>query len=58
MTCELRDHSEFGVAAQILLNGDLDTARTLQDQPGFKVKARELAITWAEQQRKAMETTR
>jgi hypothetical protein len=53
--CELRDHGEFGIEAQFLLNGDLYIARTFQDQPDFGVKAHALAIAWAEQERKAME---
>ncbi len=53
--CELRDHGQYGIEAQFLLNGDLYIARTFQDQPDFGVRARDLAIAWAEQQRKAME---
>jgi hypothetical protein len=53
--CELRDHGEFGVEAQFLLNGELYIARTFQDEPILAVRARELAIAWAEQQRGAME---
>ena len=53
--CELRDHGQFGIEAQFLLNGELFIARTFQDQPDLGVRARDLAIAWAEQQRKAME---
>jgi hypothetical protein len=56
MRCELRDHGEFGVEAQILRNGDLYIARTFQNEAVLGLRARELAIAWAEQQRKAMET--
>jgi hypothetical protein len=53
--CEVRDHGEFGVEAQFLLNGELYIARTFQDQPDLQLHARQLAITWAEQERKALE---
>jgi hypothetical protein len=53
--CELRDRGRFGVEAQFLLNGDLYIARTFQDQTDFGVRARDLAIAWAEQLRKAKE---
>jgi hypothetical protein len=52
---ELRYHGQFGVEAQLLLNGELYIARTFQDQPDFNITGRELAKAWAEQQRKAME---
>jgi hypothetical protein len=48
MSCELRDHGEFGVEAQFLLNGNLYIARTFQDQPDLDLRARTLAIAWAE----------
>jgi hypothetical protein len=38
--CELRDHGEWGIEAQFLLNNDLYIARTFQDQPDFGVRAR------------------
>lgn len=50
MTCELRTHREYGVEAQFLENGTLLYSR--------RFPLRELAITWAEQERKAMETAR
>jgi hypothetical protein len=53
--CELRNHGEWGTEAQFLLNGDLYIARTFQDQPDFGLHARDLAVAWADQQRKAME---
>ena len=51
--CELRDHEEFGLEAQFLLNGELYIARTFREAPAI---APTLAIAWAERQRKAMET--
>jgi hypothetical protein len=42
--CELRDHGEFGVEAQFLLNGHLHIARTFP--------LREPAVRWAEEERK------
>lgn len=45
--CELRDHGEFGIEAQFLLNGGLYIARTFQDQPEFS--GRQLATQWADE---------
>jgi hypothetical protein len=53
--CELRDHGEFGVEAQLLLDDRLYIARTFQGLPGVKVTARTLAIAWAERKRQQME---
>ena len=53
--CELRDHGEFGVEAQFLLNGDLYIARTFHDQPSLALRARDLAIRWAQRQLARME---
>jgi hypothetical protein len=53
--CELRDHGEFGIEAQFLLNGELYIARTFRDQPDLNLRAWAVAIAWAEQQRTAME---
>lgn len=54
--CELRDHGEqYGVEAQFLLNGDLERARTFASYMVLTHTAREHAIYWAEQERKALE---
>jgi hypothetical protein len=55
MRCELRDHGEFGVEAQLLLDEMLYIARTFQGLPDVKVTARTLAIAWAEHKRQLME---
>jgi hypothetical protein len=53
--CELRDHGEFGIEAQFLLNGQLYIARTFRDQPDVNLRARDVAMHWAERQRATME---
>jgi hypothetical protein len=53
--CELRDHGEFGIEAQFLLNGELYIARTFLDQPELNLCARDVATSWANRQRAAME---
>jgi hypothetical protein len=53
-TCELGDHSEFGVEAQFLLNGHLYYARTFRDDVLVR-RARDLAIACANKQRAARE---
>jgi hypothetical protein len=56
MTCELRDHGEFGTEAQFLLNGQLLMARMFRDDPALGFKGLTLAMAWLEQARRAMET--
>ena len=53
--CELRDHGEFGIEAQFLLNGQPYIARTFLDQPELNLRARDIAKRWANGQRAAME---
>jgi hypothetical protein len=53
--CQLRDHGEFGIEAQFLLNGTLYIARTFLDQPELNLRAREVAKNWANRQRATME---
>jgi hypothetical protein len=54
--CELRDHGDvYGVEAQFFLNGDLERARTFASYMVLTRTAREHAIHWAEQERKALE---
>jgi len=53
--CELRDHGEFGIEAQFLLNGQLYIARTFLDQPELNLRARDVATRWANGQRATME---
>ena len=44
MRCELRDHGEFGVEAQFLLNGTLYIARTFQGINEHGIAARAIAV--------------
>ena len=44
---ELRDHGEYGVEAQILLQGELVIGR--------RFDTRALAVQWAEEERKAID---
>ena len=53
--CQLRDHGEFGVEAQFLLNGQLYIARTFRDEPTLDLRARDVAMHWAQRQRATME---
>ena len=53
--CELRDHGEFGIEAQFLLNGRPYIARTFLDQPDLNLRARDVAMRWANRQRATME---
>jgi hypothetical protein len=54
--CELRDHGEFGIEAQILINGTLLMARMFRDDLERGPRGRSLAIAWLEQARTTMET--
>ena len=61
MRCELRDHGQYGVEAQFLeADGWLRLAQTFRDvlDGDRLIKARESAIAWAEDERKAMTTER
>ena len=54
--CELRDHGEpYGVEAQILKNGKFFYGRRFDARMHFTRTPRELAIAWAEEERKAMQ---
>ena len=53
--CELRNHGDWGIEVQFLLNGDLYIARRFRIGRLWP-RARDLAVAWAEQQRTAMET--
>jgi hypothetical protein len=48
--CELRDHGEFGVEVQFLVNGDLHVARSFRDDV-LRGRARDRAVAWAEKRR-------
>lgn len=52
---ELRDHGEFGIEAQFLDPVDVVIARTFRDDPLFQRRARDMAIAWAKEERKALE---
>jgi hypothetical protein len=53
--CVLRDHDEFGVEAQFLDPVDLRISRTFGAWLDPTRTPREMAIMWANEQRKAME---
>jgi hypothetical protein len=48
--CELRDHGEFGVEVQFLINGELRVGRTFHDDV-LRGRARDRAVGWAERRR-------
>lgn len=55
--CELRDHGRWGVEAQFFEGGDFIFGRRFEDIPGDTrvITGRELAIGWAEAERRAIE---
>ena len=53
--CELRDHGEYGVEAQFLKNEELFMVHTFNQRLDPMRTPREMAITWAEEQRKVIE---
>ena len=54
---ELRDHGPYGVEAQFLGPVDVMIARTFNQSMDPTRTPRELAIAWAEEERKAIERT-
>ena len=52
---ELRDHGQYGVEAQFLDPVDMRIARTFHPRLDLTRTPREMAITWAEEERKAIE---
>jgi hypothetical protein len=57
--CELRDHGEvYGVEAQFLHNGFPMICRTFNPRLDPTRTPREMAIQWAEEERKAIEAGR
>ena len=55
---ELRDHRAYGVEAQFLDPVEIRTARTFHQRMDPTRTPREMAIAWAEEERKAVETGR
>ena len=53
--CELRDHGDYGVEAQFLHNEEIVIGRTFHQRLDPTRTPREMAITWAEAERAAME---
>jgi len=54
--CELRDHGEpYGVEAQFLKNEEFITSRTFHPRLDLTRTPRQMAIAWAEEERKAIE---
>lgn len=53
--CELRDHGPYGVEALFLINGDMDfIGRIFHPRLDPTRTPREMAIAWAEEERKAL----
>jgi hypothetical protein len=52
---ELRDHGPYGVEAQFLDPVDVRSARTFRQDMDPTRTPREMAIAWAEEERKAIE---
>ena len=48
--CQLRDHGEFGVEVQFLINDELRVGRTFRDDV-LRGRARDRAVGWAERRR-------
>lgn len=52
--CELRDHGQYGVEAQILHDGELMIGRTFHQRLDPTRTPREMAIAWADGERKSI----
>lgn len=52
--CELRDHGQYGVEAMFLHSEEFMVGRTFHQRPDQTRTPREMAIAWAEEERKAM----
>src|SRR5256885_1869548 len=55
--CELRDHGGYGIEAQFFHDGELLIGRTFHQRLDATRTPREMAIAWAEEERKAIEGT-
>jgi hypothetical protein len=53
--CELRDHGAYGVEAQFFVNEEFRYSRRFDSRIGGTLTPREMAIQWAEEERKALE---
>ena len=53
--CELRDHGPLGVEAQFLMNEVFVQGRRFDPRMDLLRTPREMAIGWAEEERKALE---
>jgi hypothetical protein len=53
--CELRDHGEYGVEAQFYRNEEFLLGRRFDPRLDPTRTPRELAVQWAEEERKAIE---
>lgn len=54
-TCELLDHGLHGVEAQFARDGDFNHSRRFDPSLSVERNPRELAIAWAEEERRALE---
>lgn len=55
--CELRDHGTYGVEAQFLQNEEFLIGRIFHPSLDVTRTSREMAIAWAEEERKAIALT-
>ena len=53
--CELRDHGDYGVEAQFFLNEEFFYGRRFDASLDPNRTPREMAVQWAEEERKAIE---
>src|ERR1051325_11532563 len=53
--CELRDHGKYGIEAQFYMNETFLEGRRFDPSLDSSRPSRELAIAWAEEERKAIE---
>lgn len=54
--CELRDHGAYGVEAQFMTNEELTIAHTFHQRLDPNRTPREMAVAWAEEWRKTIES--
>src|SRR5436189_2652175 len=55
--CELRDHGSYGVEAQFLDPIDIRIARTFNERMDVVRTPRQMAIAWAHEERRAIESS-
>ena len=56
--CELRDHGEYGIEAQFFKNEEFLLSRRFDPRLDPTRTPREMAVQWAQEERKALEASR